>query len=122
MPKSETTKRRDRLRKICESLPEVDCTGDHHLTFQVRKKKFAYYLNDHHGDGIVALSCKLPRGENETLVDFDPERFYMPSYVARFGYVALRMDLPAIDWDEVTELVTDAYRLAAPKRLSATLK
>jgi predicted DNA-binding protein (MmcQ/YjbR family) len=31
----------------------------------------------------------------------------------------VRLDLPTVDWDEVSELVVDSYRLVAPKRLAA---
>ena len=43
----------------------------------------------------------------------------MPSYVGPRGWVALRLDTPKVDWDEVADLVTEAYLLAAPKRLAA---
>lgn len=42
----------------------------------------------------------------------------MPPYVARHGYVGIHLDRPNVGWDEVRELVTDAYIIAAPKRLS----
>jgi phosphoribosylglycinamide formyltransferase-1 len=115
----------DRLTAICLALPEAACeTHGNHASFTVptsaaRSKKFAYYLDDHHGDGKVALSVRLPRGANAALVDEDPRRFYLPAYMAHHGWVALRLDLGAIDWDEVEELVADSYRLQAPKRLAA---
>jgi hypothetical protein len=49
----------------------------------------------------------------------DPRKFFMPPYVARHGYVGIYLDLGDVDWDEVRELLTDAYRLVAPKRLAA---
>ncbi|MGB8600481.1 MAG: hypothetical protein WCE88_13465 [Burkholderiales bacterium] len=41
-----------RITKLCLALPEVVCAvhGDH-TDFRVRKKVFAYFLNNHHGDG-----------------------------------------------------------------------
>ena len=41
--------------------------------------------------------------------------------MAHRGWIALRLDLPKIDWKEVEELVTESYRLVAPKRLSSLL-
>ncbi|MDP9238076.1 MAG: MmcQ/YjbR family DNA-binding protein [Chloroflexota bacterium] len=35
------------------------------------------------------------------------------------GWIGVRIDLDAIDWDDITQLVTDSYRLMAPKRLTA---
>ena len=57
-----------RLLDVCTALPEVEVSGEAHRTFRVRKKTFAYYLFDHHGDGLIALTCKAPPGEQERLV------------------------------------------------------
>jgi hypothetical protein len=109
-----------RLTKISLSLPEtVRQYNGQHATFQVRKKTFAYFLNDHHGDGIVALCCKVLPGDNVALVAAQPARFYLPAYIASRGWVALRLDLGKIDWDEVRELLLGSYQLIAPKRLAA---
>ena len=107
-----------RLRKICLALPEAtrELKGDH-ASFCVRKKVFAYFLNNHHGDGIVSIACKALPGDNAVLVAAQPERFYMPAYIGPRGWVALRLDRGKIDWDEVRELVTGSYRMVAPKRL-----
>jgi phosphoribosylglycinamide formyltransferase-1 len=111
-----------RLTEICAGLPETEreYTGQHAM-FRVRQRVFAYFLEDHHGDGIMAVVFKAPPGANQALIDDDPERFYMPSYVGPRGWAALRLDTPGIDWDEVTDLVTESYRLIAPKRLAAQL-
>ena len=108
---------RTRLAEICLGFPEVTGDGDRHIAFSVRKRKFAYYLEDHHGDGRVALACKAEAGENTALVASDPARFFMPSYIGPRGWVGFWLDLPEVDWDEVEELVTESYRLTAPKRL-----
>jgi phosphoribosylglycinamide formyltransferase-1 len=107
-----------RLTRICLALPEVThkpC-GDH-VAFLVRKKNFVYFLNNHHGDGIVSVTCKALPGENTALAAAQPDRFYLPAYVGPRGWVALRLDRGAIDWDEVADLVTVSYRLMAPKTL-----
>jgi len=108
-----------RLTKICLALPETarDFNGQH-AGFTVRKKIFAYFLNDHHGDGIVAVACKVLPGDNAALVEAHPSRFYPPAYIASRGWVALRLDAGKIDWSEVTELVTTSYRLVAPRSLT----
>lgn len=111
-----------RFTKICLSLPEATYEyNGQHGTFQVRKKTFAYYLDNHHGDGIIAMTCKVALGENRDLATQYPDRFYLPAYLSSKGWVALRLDLGDIDWDEVADLVTGSYRLVAPKRLSARL-
>jgi predicted DNA-binding protein (MmcQ/YjbR family) len=109
-----------RLTKICLALPETTRQSlGQHAGFQVRKKTFAYFLDNHHGDGIVAVTCKTALGENAERVAADPARFYLTAYLAPRGWVALRLDVGTIDWDEVAELVTESYRLIAPKRLAA---
>ena len=87
----------------------------------VNDKRMGWHLVDHHGDGRTALTVKALKGDNEALVAEDPERFFMPAYVARHGYVGYYLDTGSVDWDEVRELITDAYRLAAPKRLVRAL-
>lgn len=112
-----------RLTAICLGLPEAACrrSGDH-AAFLIRKKNFAYFLNNHHGDGIVGVTCKVFPGDNAALVKAQPERFYLPAYVASKGWVALRLDTGQIDWEEVVELVATSYRLIAPKRLAAQVR
>ena len=110
--------RRDRLVRLCRTLPEATVTAhDRHLGFQVRGRTFAWFVDDEGGDGRVAVLCKTPQGENTGLVASDPHRFYLPRYVVSRGWVALRVDLQDVDWGEVAELVADSYRLVAPRRL-----
>lgn len=90
-----------------------------HAGFLVRKKTFAYYLDNHHGDGIVGVWCKVLAGDNAALIASNPKKFYMPAYVGPRGWVGLRLDVGKIDWEEVQELVTHSYQLCAPKRLAA---
>jgi hypothetical protein len=54
------------------------------------------------------------------LVESAPGRFYRPPYVGHRGWLGVRLDV-AVDWDEIAELVEDAYRIIAPKRLVAEL-
>jgi hypothetical protein len=112
-----------RLTRICLALPEVSRrdSGDY-ATFMVRKRVFAYFLNNHHGDGIVSVACKALPGDNTELARAQPDRFYLPAYVGPRGWVALRLDAGEVDWDEATELVTVSYRLTAPKTLVAKIR
>jgi len=117
---SKEDRRLVRLTKICLALPEATRWYDgQHAGFLVRKRMFAYFLNDHHGDGIVAVSCKVVPGDNDALCSAQPKRFYLPAYVASKGWVGLRLDVGEIDWDEVSELIRGSYLLIAPKRLAA---
>jgi len=123
MTKSKGDARLTRLTKICLALPEATRqVMGRHAGFYVRKKTFAYFLDDHHGDGIVGINCKVLPGDNTALIAADPRRFYMPAYVGPKGWVGLRLDTGKIDWEEVAELVTHSYRLVAPKRVAASVK
>lgn len=123
MPRSVPDDRLNRLTAICLALPEATCQDlGEHAAFLVRKKTFAYFLNDHHGDGIVGVTCKVAPGDNQALATAQPGRFYLPDYLASRGWVALRLDVGEVDWDEVAELMAESYRRIAPKRLAAQVK
>lgn len=107
-----------KLSKICLSLPQTARRDlNQHADFRVRGKVFAYFLNDHHGDGIVSVCCKSELGENVDRASREPERFYLPAYIGHRGWFGLRLDGEAIDWSEVRNLVELSYALAAPKSL-----
>jgi phosphoribosylglycinamide formyltransferase-1 len=101
------------------ALPEaVRSDGGSHASFTVRKKVFAYFLNDHHGDGIVSVCTRAFPGENKKLIEAYPRKFYSPAYIGPRGWVGLRLDRGKVDWDEVRDLVTASYLQAAPKKLA----
>ena len=112
-----------RLTEVALALPETtkQFFGSH-AQFLVRKKTFAYFLDNHHGDGIVAVACKVMDGDNKALSDAQPRRFYLPAYIGPRGWVALRLDVGRIDWEEVTELLLSSYMLVAPSRLAAQIE
>ena len=115
--------RLEKLAKFCMALPGVSKEAMHgHVAFKVGKKTFAYYLNDHHGDGIVSVCCRVLAGDNERLIDGNPRKFYMPAYIGPRGWVALRMDRATVDWSEVQELLRGSYEQVAPKKLVRLLE
>jgi predicted DNA-binding protein (MmcQ/YjbR family) len=106
------------LSKICLSLPEaVRRDLNEHADFRVRGKVFAYFLNNHHGDGIISVCCKSALGENVDRASREPARFYLPPYIGPRGWFGLRLDGEAVDWSEVQNLLELSYGLVAPKRL-----
>lgn len=116
---SSASERKTKLSAICLALPEaVRADQGDHADFRVGKKVFAYYLCDHHGDGIISICCKVLPGENERLIAANPRKFYMPAYVGPRGWVGLRLDRPTVDWAEVKELVVGSYLQTAPKKLA----
>jgi hypothetical protein len=114
----------DRVREICLAFPEAVENAENAMArpnFRVRSKIFAYYMNDHHGDGRVAVWAKAAPGVQAALVGAHPSRFFVPPYVGPRGWIGIRMEVPGVDWEEVADLLEESYRLTAPRLLSARL-
>lgn len=111
-----------RLRAICLALPEVTERASHgEPAFFVRdRKQFACVDDHHHGADRLAFWCAAPPGAQAELVAEDPDRYFRPPYVGHRGWLGVRIDTDP-DWDEVAEVVRDAYRQVAPKTLVARL-
>ena len=110
-----------KLRALCLALPEATERPSHgEPTWFVRgKKTFVMYADRHHDDR-VAFWCAAPEGAQATLVALHPERFFRPPYVGGAGWLGVWLDVP-VDWGEIADLVADAYRKVAPKKLIAEL-
>jgi hypothetical protein len=96
-------------------------TGQH-TAFEVRGRRFAYYLVDHHGDGRVALNVKCPPGVRDARIAADPRRYFIPAYLGAKGWAGYDFDAGDVDWKEVSDLLRESYRLVAPKRLAALVR
>jgi hypothetical protein len=117
------TKKNDalaRVRDICMAFPSTEERLSHGSPtfFAGGKKTFVMFLDDHHGDGRLAIWCSAPPGVQATLVDEEPGRFFVPPYVGTRGWVGVRLDVD-VDWDEVAGIVEDGFREVATKRLIA---
>lgn len=116
---------RERILNMFKALPEdeIEVGGEReqHLGVSVRRKRLAWYLEDHHGDGGVVITCKAFDGVNTAMVDSDPERYFIPSYTGSRGWVGMRLDVDDVDWGRVDLCVRDAYRMTAPKSLARQL-
>jgi hypothetical protein len=114
----------DRLRAICLALPETTERLSHgEPTFFVRNKKVFVTYADHHHDDRLSFWCHAPAGAQQALVESDPQRFFVPPYVGGRGWVGVYLDVERDGgfWEEVAELVQDAYRMVAPRTLVARL-
>jgi hypothetical protein len=107
-----------RVRTLCAALPETTERLSHGApTFFVRDKKtFVMYMDDHHGDGRLALWCAAAPGAQAMFIDSDPRHFFIPAYVGHRGWVGVRLDLD-LDWDTVADMVDEAFRAVAPRSL-----
>lgn len=112
------------LREICLSLPEVTEKVSHGSPSWFAGRMFVSYAEHHHGNPHIAFWCAAPPGAQEELVAEDPARFFRPAYVGHRGWLGVVLDgtgEDAANRDEITEIVADAYRCVAPKRLLARL-
>lgn len=86
--------RRKKLIALAKKLPDVELREElPHVGFVVRKKTFAWYLDNHHGDGIVALSFKAPPGIDHVLVATDARAYFIPAYSGAKGWGAMAMSI-----------------------------
>ncbi len=115
----------EKLRSLCLALPETTERLSHgEPTWFVRDKKTFVMYADHHHDDRLGFWCAAPPGVQEELVGSGDLRFFRPPYVGGRGWVGVRLvtdDGAGPDWDEVAELVEDAYRTVAPARLLRAL-
>ncbi len=113
-----TTDQIARARRICMALPEAweqEAWGE--PTWRVRKRMFAMFADDHHGDGRVALWCNAPLGVQQMLVRAEPEKCFVPPYVGVNGWIGVVLD--RVDDAELRELVVQSYCMVAPRKLQA---
>lgn len=106
----------ERVRELCLALPETNERPSHGApTFFIRDKKtFVTFMDNHHGDGRLALWCAAPPGMQDDLVRAQPELFFVPPYVGHRGWLGVRLD-QGEHWETVTAAIREAYRAVAPK-------
>jgi hypothetical protein len=110
----------ERLRRIALALPEATEKSSHGEPSFFCRKQFVSVDDHHHGADRLAFWCAAPPGAQEALIAENPDQFFRPPYVGHRGWLGVRIDRDP-DWDEITEIVRDAYRQVAPKALAAQL-
>jgi hypothetical protein len=99
------------VKKLALSLPEAEeRLAWQEPTFRVRNKIFAMFADEQ-----TALWVKSTHDEQRALCHMDPETFFVPPYVGKSGWVGIRYR--TVDRDELKELLIEAWRMTAPKRL-----
>ena len=102
----------DDVRSICLALPETEeSTWFGTPSFKVKGKGFVRLRDE---DGLVVCFV-ADLGEKDALLAADPDKFRTTPHYD--GYPTVLLHLPSIDRDELTELLTDAWRAKAPKRV-----
>lgn len=112
-----------RLRTICLALPDAAEKISHgaHAFYIAKGKVFAYFTHDHHGDGRTAVLVKTSGiEEQEILIAADPAAFYRPPYIGHVGWLGIRTDRDAVDWEHLATRIETSWQHVAPKRLLRT--
>ncbi|MFN2543823.1 MAG: MmcQ/YjbR family DNA-binding protein [Actinomycetota bacterium] len=99
------------LRAFALSLPEAEereTWGE--ATFRVRDRIFTIMSPDERRAGV-----KASLDDQAALVAAEPRTYRVAPYTGRYGWVSVT--LRTVDPDEMRDLVTEAWRKTAPKRL-----
>jgi hypothetical protein len=104
--------RRVRARSL--ALPQTSERPSHGgPAFFIREKKcFVMFLDDHHDDGRLAIWCAAPEGVQAEMLETEPDRFFRPPYVGHRGWLGVH--LRTVGDDELTGILTEAFRTIAP--------
>ena len=103
-----------RVRAACLALPEASERVSHGgpAFFIKQRACFVMFLDDHHGDGHLAIWCAAPDGVQAEMTETEPERFFRPPYVGHRGW--LGVELPAVGDEELAAICREAFRTVAP--------
>ena len=112
-----------RIRKICLSFPETSERPSHGApTFFIRgKRSFVTFMDNHHGDGRLALWCASSAEIRVMLVKAAPLHYFVPPYVGYLGWIGVNLD-QGLGWDKIANAIEDAYLTVAPRKLIETAK
>ena len=101
------------MRRIALSLPETTETPWYGTPgYRVRDKGFLRIRSEAEG-GLVVFVADL--GQKDALLACEPQKFFTTAHYD--GYAAVLVNLAAIEGDELRELITESWRLRAPKRV-----
>ena len=69
-------------------------------------------------DPDALVLCVIDLGEREALLQGEPEAFFSTPHYEGYPYVLARLE--TVEREQLAELLEDAWRLRAPKRLVAS--
>lgn len=104
----------DDVRALALGLPRTtEALVRDRVKFRVGRLVYLAFSRDE-----TLMGFAFPKAERQALVESEPDKFLMPGRSdLRYNWVVVRLD--AIDHDEMTELVLDAWRMVVPKRVAA---
>jgi len=102
-----------RVRALCLPYPEaVEVISHGRCTFRAGKRQFAIVGAAH--DDIGAVEFVPDDSERPALLE-RPDVF-VPPYEGAYGWLAIRVEADAGDWDLIAELLDTSYRRVALRR------
>jgi hypothetical protein len=104
----------EEIRRVALSLPrayEAEVRG--RVKFRVGRIVFAALSRDE-----LTMGCGFPREERAAMVAAEPGKFFLP-IPSELRYQWIEVWLTAIDVAEMSELITDAWRMCVPRRVAA---
>ncbi len=110
-----------RLRGLALALPAAEEKLSHGAPgfFVTGGKFFAYFSADHRFDGNTAVLVRTSGIEEQaSMIESDPDRYFRPAYFGPSGWIGIRLDTGAVDWDHVADWLARSWRSAAPRRLA----
>jgi phosphoribosylglycinamide formyltransferase-1 len=111
------------VRALAMAEPEAEESLSHGMAcFGIKGgKKFAWVSDNHHGDGRVALLVKVSGPEEQAmLIERDEDRYFKPAYFGN-DWIAIRLDLGGLDWEEVRQRISASWLAVAPAKLKKAL-
>jgi YjbR len=117
----------ERVSALCLALPEVTVRVDPSRvkvrstahSFDIRWRSFCLLIavEGANGTAVPQVVLRADPADREALLSVGH-----PFYSSRGGHDRIRVLLAEdTDWGEIRELVTESYRILAPKKLSALL-
>ncbi|HEV8198425.1 MAG TPA: MmcQ/YjbR family DNA-binding protein [Candidatus Polarisedimenticolia bacterium] len=107
------------VRRACLALPDTsEKIAWGAPTFRVKERLFVMFMDNHHGDGRLAIWCNAAPGAQEAFVARDGDRYFVPPYVGPSGWLGVRLDrgLPERDVAARIRAAHEATLVAAQAR------
>jgi hypothetical protein len=120
----------ERVSSLCRALPEVTARADEPRisarstawSYDIRRRSFCLLVavRPQNAEPAPRLALRVDPQDREALGSLGHPHFCPQAGHRHRDPIAARLT-DATDWEEIRELVTESYRLLAPKKLSATI-
>jgi hypothetical protein len=104
----------ERVRDVCRALGATEKEAWGGPTFRAAHGMFAMYVDNHHGDGRLALWVRAQPGLQETAVRADPRRFFVPPYVGHNGWIGVHLNR-GLSWKKIAYFLIEGFQIASAR-------